>query len=237
VLRAEQVTVNFSGVRAIDEVSIDVDAAQITGLIGPNGAGKTTLFNVITGLRRPDHGAVWLDGRDITGLGARRRASLGMGRTFQRLELFSSLSVEENVLVAAEGQKLHGRRAASAVDAALSRTGLTPLADLGADILSTGNGRLLELARTLVCQPQVLLLDEPFSGLDDAESGRLGDLLVELAGEGMAILLVEHDIEMVMRLCRRIHVLDLGRVIATGSPAEVSADPAVQTAYLGAGAQ
>jgi branched-chain amino acid transport system ATP-binding protein len=212
---------------------LDVTAGQVTGLIGPNGAGKTTLFNVITGLQRPARGRLYLDGRDVTELSARARSGLGLGRTFQRLELFGSMSASDNVLVALEGRGVRGRAARRATAELLERVGLEPVAVTPANLLPTGLARLLELARALACQPKVLLLDEPSSGLDASESGRLGGLLQELASAGMAVLLVEHDMEFVMGLCELIHVLDFGRAIACGRPAEIQADPAVQAAYLG----
>ncbi len=233
MLQVENVTVAFGGVRALVDVDIDVPAGQVTGLIGPNGAGKTTLFNVITGLQKPQRGRVVLDGADVTAKGPRARARLGMGRTFQRLEVFGSLPALDNVLVAVENCGVHGGAARRRAGELLSRLGIAEVAATQADVLPTGLARLLELARALACSPKVLLLDEPFSGLDSTESDRLGDLLDELVSDGLAVLLVEHDMEMVMRLCARIHVLSFGTVIATGSPHEIKADPAVQEAYLG----
>ena len=233
MLLVEEVTVNFGGLRAIDALDLDVPGGMITGLIGPNGAGKTTAFNVVTGLQRPDGGRVWLDGRDITSVGPSERARLGLGRTFQRLELFGSLSARDNVLVALESRGVHGRRARQLADELLERIGLQSVAGAQADILPTGMARLLELARALACEPKVLLLDEPSSGLGSGDTDRLGDLLSELAGLGVAVLLVEHDMDLVMRVCSKIYVLDFGRLIASGNAAQVSADPLVQAAYLG----
>jgi branched-chain amino acid transport system ATP-binding protein len=233
MLRVEEVSVNFGGIRALDTVSLDIAAGRLTGLIGPNGAGKTTLFNVITGLQKPARGRVFLDDKDITGVSARARSGLGLGRTFQRLELFGSMSTHDNVLVALEGRRVRGRTARRTTAELLERVGLEPVAATPASLLPTGLARLLELARALACQPKVLLLDEPSSGLDASESDRLGDLLMELVADGIAVLLVEHDMEFVMGLCEQIHVLDFGRLIAQGKPAEIQADPAVQAAYLG----
>ena len=216
---------------------MDVAAGQVTGLIGPNGAGKTTLINVITGLQKLARGRVYLDERDVTELGARTRSGLGLGRTFQRLELFGSMSAFDNVLVALEGRRVRGRVARRATAELLERVGLEAVATTPANLLPTGLARLLELARALACQPKVLLLDEPSSGLDALESERLGGLLQELAAAGMAVLLVEHDMEFVMGLCEQIHVLDFGKTIAFGRPAEIQADPAVQAAYLGGSAE
>jgi branched-chain amino acid transport system ATP-binding protein len=234
MLRVEEVSVNFGGIRALDSVTVDVDTGHITGLIGPNGAGKTTLFNVATGLQKPSRGRVIMDGKDLTGTGPRARARLGLGRTFQRLEVFGSLSARDNVLVALENRGLRGKAAHRAATELLQRVGLEPVAGTQADVLPTGLARLLELARALACRPKVLLLDEPSSGLDSSESGRLGELLNELVAGGIAVLLVEHDMDLVMRLCQNIYVLDFGRMICCGSPATIQADPSVQAAYLGA---
>ena len=233
MLQVEEVTVNFGGLRALNGLNLDIAGSLVTGLIGPNGAGKTTAFNVITGLQRPDRGRILLDGRDITTLNPSARARLGLGRTFQRLELFGSISARDNVLVALESRGVHGRRARQLADQLLERIGLRAVADAQADVLPTGLARLLELARALACEPKVLLLDEPSSGLGSAESERLGSLLAELASLGMAILLVEHDMDLVMRVCTRIHVLDFGELIASGTPDQITSDPQVQAAYLG----
>jgi branched-chain amino acid transport system ATP-binding protein len=237
-LQAERVSVRFGGVVAVDSVDLSIEAAAITGLIGPNGAGKTTIFNVLGGLQQPTEGKVLLDGKDITRLKAHARARRGMARTFQRLETFGSLSVRDNIQVAAEIRKgwARDRSNPSAVaDELIGRIGLTGVADARVDALPTGTARLVELARALATRPTLLLLDEPGSGLDHQETGVLGNLLLDLAAEGMAVLLVEHDVELVMRVCDRVNVLDFGRLIAEGTPAEVQRDPAVQAAYLGAG--
>jgi branched-chain amino acid transport system ATP-binding protein len=177
---------------------------------------------------------VTLDGRDITRLAPHRRARLGLARTFQRLEVFGSLTVRDNVLAAVEMAGTAKRSAAvTEADAILDRLGLGLLAGTRADALPTGSARLLELGRALATHPRVLLLDEPASGLDDAESDGLGRLLVELAGAGSAVLLVEHDVALVMRVCAWVHVLDAGAVLAAGTPADIQGDAAVLEAYLG----
>jgi branched-chain amino acid transport system ATP-binding protein len=234
MLRVEEVSVNFGCIRALDSVSVEVETRHITGLIGPNGAGKTTLFNVVTGLQKPSRGRAIIDGEDLTGIGPRDRARMGLGRTFQRLEVFGSLSARDNVLVALENRGVRGKTAHRAATELLERVGLEQIAGTRADVLPIGMARLLELARALACQPKVLLLDEPSSGLDSSESDHLGHLLHELVAEGIAVLLVEHDMDMVMRLCRTIYVMDFGRMIGCGSPAAIQADPAVRAAYLGA---
>ena len=237
-LQAEQVSVRFGGVVAVDKVSLSVEPAAITGLIGPNGAGKTTIFNVFGGLQQPTEGKVLLEGRDITRLKAHTRARRGMARTFQRLEVFGTLSVRDNIQVAAEIRKAWARdrsRPAAVADELLERIGLGDVAESRVDAVPTGTARLVELARALATRPSLLLLDEPGSGLDQQETTVLGEVLLDLAAEGMAVLLVEHDVELVMRVCDRVNVLDFGRLIAEGTPAEVQADPLVQAAYLGAG--
>jgi branched-chain amino acid transport system ATP-binding protein len=237
VLSVEAVSVRFGGVQAVTDADITAMAGQITGLIGPNGAGKTTTFNVITGLEKPTSGRVLVNGREVSRLSPYRRARLGMARTFQRLEVFGSLSARENVLAAAEfrrgwsGDKSDPQRV---TDEILDLVGLRAVADMRVDALPTGLARLVELGRALATRPRLLLLDEPGSGLDNTETEALGDLLIDLAAGGMAILLVEHDVDLVMRICDRIHVLDFGKIISVGTTAEVQADPVVQAAYLGA---
>lgn len=229
-LEVRSVSVNFGGVAALADVSLRAEAGSITGLIGPNGAGKTTLFNVITGLQRPNRGSVLMAGEDVTRRRTHRRARLGLARTFQRLELFSSLSATDNVRVGLESS---GSASASTAVGLLERVGLGDEASSPVSSLPTGSARLVELARALSTDPRVLLLDEPCSGLDERETETLGQLLTSLAAEGRAVVLVEHDTELVLRICHTVHVLDFGQIIATGPPESVRADPAVQEAYLG----
>lgn len=231
-LDVHDVTVRFGGVTAVDAVTLGAGPGEVTGLIGPNGAGKTTLFNVVTGLQRPSAGTVHFEGEDITRSGTHERARRGIARTFQRLEAFGSLNVRENVLVAADIQH-RWRRRRSRVDALLDRVGLTPFADQQADTIPTGIARLLELARALAIEPRVLLLDEPSSGLNATETESFGGLLRELAAEGRAVLVVEHDMDLIMRFCDRVHVLDFGQVIASDAPEKVRSNGRVQRAYLG----
>ncbi len=264
VLTVSEVAVRFGGVAALNDASLTVRPGTVTGLIGPNGAGKTTLFNVISGLQAPDRGTVHLFDTDVTGMKPHRRAKLGLARTFQRLELFGTLTAGENVQVGLESdvswldiRRLRpfkrGRRAAvdgtegsgsidPSVDSAgaaatcerlLEGVGLGGCADQQSSAMSTGLARMVELARALAIGPKLLLLDEPGSGLDEAESTALGDLLAKLAAGGMAVLLVEHDMELVMRICDHIYVLDFGDIIASGRPDEIRNDPMVQAAYLG----
>jgi branched-chain amino acid transport system ATP-binding protein len=237
LLQVAEAEVRFGGVHALRGVDLSVDAGTVTGLIGPNGAGKTTLFNAVCGLQTINAGRISFDDADMTGLKPHKRARLGIARTFQRLEVFGSLSVRENVLAAAEIRRRWSRDrsdAAANADGVLALVGLAHLADRPADTLPTGQARLLELARALATRPRLILLDEPSSGLDDTESEELGDLLCQLAEAGMGVLLVEHDMGLVMRICTAINVLDFGSVLMVGSPAEVRGNERVRAAYLGA---
>jgi len=241
-LELRGVSLAYGGLVALSSVSLSVPAGQVTGLIGPNGAGKTSLYDVVTGLTRPSAGRVLLHGHDITRSRPARRARLGLGRTFQRLELFSSLSVRDNIAVAAEAayplQLRRVRRrphsdASEAVARQLERVGLADHASVRVDTLSTGMARLVEVARALAARPTVLLLDEPASGLDSGETDQLAGLLVDLAAGGIAVLLVEHDVELVMRICSDVVVLDRGSVLASGTPATIRQQREVRDAYLG----
>jgi branched-chain amino acid transport system ATP-binding protein len=227
----DSIVVRFGGVTAVNGASLRAEPERVTGLIGPNGAGKTTLFNVVSGMITPNDGTVELDGRDLTRISPHRRARLGVARTFQRLELFGSLSVVDNVRVAAE---IAGRPEPAAVAGALlERVGIAEHAERIAGDLPTGTARLVEVTRALAIDPCVLLLDEPASGLDEEETVRLGALLRSLAADGRAVLLVEHDMELVMHICDVVYVLDVGDVIASGPPDDVRRDAAVVKAYLG----
>jgi branched-chain amino acid transport system ATP-binding protein len=234
------VKVRFGGNVALDDVSLSVERASVTGLIGPNGAGKTTLFNVITGLQPLSEGRVVLNGTDVTKLAPHKRARQGLARTFQRLELFTSLSVKDNVLVAGEIRNRWGRGgkrfdAAAEARRIIDLVGLGDVADREVGEIPTGKARVVELARALMLRPTLLLLDEPASGQTEEETEEFGTLLQELAREdGLGICLVEHDMALVMDVCETIHVLDFGRMIASGTADEVRNDPAVIDAYLGA---
>ena len=236
-LEITDVSVKFGGINAVSDVSLSARRGQITGLIGPNGAGKTTTFNVITGLQEPTHGRVFIGEQDVSNLPPYKRARLGIARTFQRLEVFGSLSVYENVLAAAEfhhswsDDETPPRLVANEI---VERVGLSAVSEERVDALPTGLARLVELGRALATRPELLLLDEVGSGLNHEETAALGDLMIELTRDGTAILLVEHDVDLVMRVCDRIYVLDFGRLIANGTPEQIQQDPAVQAAYLGA---
>jgi branched-chain amino acid transport system ATP-binding protein len=243
LLEGIEVSVRFGGVQALNNVDLVVPPGQITGLIGPNGAGKTTLFNVLTGLVAPTGGRVKLAGHDITRWAPHRRGRAGLARTFQRLELFTGLSVEENLVAAWEAAHpggVFGRGRAERrrrVGEVMDLLALRPIGARKSGDLPTGMGRLVELGRALCADPRVLLLDEPSSGLDAGETARFRDVLravVGRRGEGEpAVLLVEHDMSLVMEVCHRITVLDFGQRIAEGTPAEIRADEQVRAAYLG----
>ncbi|MEO6628926.1 MAG: ABC transporter ATP-binding protein, partial [Aquihabitans sp.] len=237
LLEARGLTVRFGGHLAVDAVDLAVRTGSITGLIGPNGAGKTTTFNALCGLQNTAQGTVHLANRDLTPLSPHKRARLGLARTFQRLETFALLSVRENILAGAEfrqrGQRA-GVNAAAVTDELIQRLHLGDVADERVDGLPTGRARLVEVGRALANGPRVLLLDEPSSGLNEAETTELGIVLGELAADGLAVLLVEHDMKLVMGSCEEIYVLDFGRIIASGTPAHIQSDDLVRAAYLGA---
>jgi branched-chain amino acid transport system ATP-binding protein len=249
VLEVRDIGVRFGAFNAVDGVSLSVNTGEVVGLIGPNGAGKTVTFNVITGLQPATRGQVLLDGVDVTRQPAHVRTTLGLSRTFQVVQLFAGMSVLENLMVAAhrhtrsgvvaDALRLPGRGKALAVAEERSRSvlaflGLTHLADLEVTTLPVGQARLVELARALCLTPKVLLLDEPASGLDPAETADFVALLAHIRSTlGCAMLLVEHDMGVVMPLCDHVVVMDFGTVLASGPPLQVRDDPRVRAAYLG----
>jgi len=247
VLEAERITHSFAGIKALNEVSLAVQPGERVGLIGPNGAGKTTLFNCLLGILRPDRGTVRLAGEDVSRLPVHARARRGIGRSFQRIELFPETSVREHLLIAERTRRGDGRLwrdllglgrprgdELAACDEVLALLGLGDLAGEPIEHLSLGQGRLVEVGRALMTRPRLLLLDEPSSGLDRRETADLAATLRAVqADQGFAILLVEHDVELVATFTERCYVLDFGNPIAEGTTRAVLDDPAVRRAYLG----
>jgi branched-chain amino acid transport system ATP-binding protein len=249
LLQIEGLGVWFGGVRALEDVSLTVHAGEIGGLIGPNGAGKTTLLGACSGFVAPSAGVVRFDGRDLVGLPPHRVAARGLVRTFQGVRAVEGLTVRENVLAGAHRRGRSGafgsifggprarseeREARDEADRVLELVGLSDLGEAHPSDLSTGRLRLLEIARTLASGPRLLLLDEPAAGLSHEETARLETVVRALRDADVACVLVEHDVELVLRVSDRVSVLDHGRVIATGAPHHVRHDPAVIEAYLGA---
>ena len=248
ILRIDGLSRRFGGVQAVQDVSLAVAPGQVFGLIGPNGAGKTTLLNVLSGFLRPSAGTITFRDARVDGLAPERIAAMGMRRTFQNVRLFGGMTLRENVAVGAHSlrrfglpQRLLGTAAErreteqlrATADALLERVGLGGRGDRRADGLAYGERRRLEIARALAGQPSLLLLDEPVAGVGGGEVDEISALLRQLVGEGQTIVLIEHNVRFVMELCDRVAVLNFGRKIAQGTPAQVSVDEAVIEAYLG----
>ena len=248
LLHTSQIAKRFAGIAALSDVSLDIGVGERVGLIGPNGAGKTTFFNCLSGLTRIDSGSITFDGRDLDGVAMHARARLGIARTFQRMELFNGMTVREHLLVADRARSRTGALWKDILTGAKVRPeemrrvqDVLEFLDLERDAerdvaaLSLGRCRIVELARALMTQPKLLLLDEPSSGLDVGETEVVIERLREVNQQrGIAILLVEHDVEMVRSLAQRVYVLDFGTLIASGSTSDVFGDVNVQRAYLGA---
>lgn len=240
LLRTESLSRSFGGIQAVDSCSLTVRRGSVTGLIGPNGSGKTTLFNLITGVYKPDHGEVYLDGRLITGLVPSQVCHLGLSRTFQISRLFWDLTVLENMIVpvrhvgvrALFGPGMFASEGARAMEL-LERVGLAHLRDEPAKKLSFGQQKLLEFSAVLMSDPEIVLLDEPAGGINPTMIRFLMNLIRSLNAERMTFLVVEHNMGMVMELCDHVIVLDRGQKIAGGPPAEIQANPLVLDAYLG----
>ncbi len=238
---------SFGGIQAVHSITFDVAPGESVGLVGPNGAGKTTLFNCVCGQLRPESGDIVFDGSDLSGLPTYKRARLGIGRTYQKVEVFTDMSVRDHLMVAERSRRGEGRLwrdllnlskpttdEMERVEATLELVGITHLADTSVNALGLGHCRLVELARALAAEPKILLADEPSSGLDLHETAEVAGVLRTVQRErGTAVLLVEHDLAMVAEVVDRAVVMDLGAMLAEGTFDEVMADPAVRGAYLG----
>lgn len=233
-LEVEGVTKDFVGLRALDNVSLRLERGEILGLIGPNGSGKTTLINVMTGFLAPTRGRIKVDGVDITKWAPHKIAPLGLARTFQKIRLFPELTVYENVEVAAVSAGLKRSQTSELVCSVLDQLGVSNLADMAAGALPYGAERRVEIARALATSPIFMLLDEPAAGLNEAESDDLLHILASISeNAGCGILIVDHDMRLIMRLCQRVHVLNYGKTIGEGKPEQVRKNSEVLQAYLG----
>lgn len=248
MLELNGITQIFGGVTALKDVSFSISEGDITGVIGPNGAGKTTLFNIVTGIYKQTNGKVIFEGKDISGLPAERLAALGMVRTFQNIELFGNMTVLENVMVGLHSRSRSGlfacsfkmpwaiREERTISEEALEWlrfVGIEELAKIEAGNLPFGRGRMLEIARAMACKPRLILMDEPAAGLNSKETLGLAELIRKIRDLGVTVVLVEHDMELVMDICDRIVVLNLGEKLTEGTPREIQENPEVIAAYLG----
>jgi branched-chain amino acid transport system ATP-binding protein len=250
ILSVKGVNKRFGGLQALSEVGVEIAKGEIYGLIGPNGAGKTTFFNVITGLYTPDSGEFILDGKRYEPTAVHQVAMAGIARTFQNIRLFGSMTAKENVMVGRHvrthatvfgavfktpGERREEIEIAKRAEQLLDYVGIAKYANYQARTLSYGDQRRLEIARALATEPKLLALDEPAAGMNATEKVQLRGLLENISRDGVTILLIEHDVKLVMGLCNRVTVLDYGKVIAQGTPAQVQSNKAVIEAYLGGG--
>ena len=248
MLELRGITQIFGGVTALKDVSFSINQGEITGVIGPNGAGKTTLFNIVTGIYSQTSGQVLFEGKDISRVPAEQLAKRGMVRTFQNIELFGKMTVLENVMVGLHSRSSSGlfacsfkapwavkeeRRIRDEAHEWLKFVGIDDLADVEAGNLPFGRGRMLEIARAMACKPRMILMDEPAAGLNSQETVGLAELIRKIRDLGITVVLVEHDMELVMDICDRIVVLNLGQKLAEGTPREIQDNPEVIAAYLG----
>jgi branched-chain amino acid transport system ATP-binding protein len=248
MLELKGITQIFGGVTALNDVSFNIRADEITGVIGPNGAGKTTLFNIVSGIYQQTSGQVIFEGEDISGIPVEQLAAKGMVRTFQNIELFGQMTVLENVMVGLHSRSKSGlfacsfkspwalkeeRRIREEASEWLDFVSIGPLADVTASNLPFGKGRMLEIARAMACKPRIILMDEPAAGLNSQETVGLAELIRKIRDLGITVVLVEHDMELVMDICDRIVVLNLGEKLAEGTPREIQENPEVIAAYLG----
>ncbi len=233
-LTASDVVMDFVGLRALDQVSLSLGKDEIVGLIGPNGSGKTTLVNVLSGALKPTSGSVRIDGADVTGFAPRRIARAGLVRTFQTVRLFGTMTVFENVQLGALGAGLRRSKASEIATDLITAFEIDHLRDVTADALSYGQKRILEILRALATKCEYLLLDEPAAGLNEEESEHLLSQLSEIPAKfDCGLLIIDHDMNLIMRLCERLHVLNQGKTISEGDPEHVRSDPTVVEAYLG----
>lgn len=250
MLEVRDITQRFGGINALQNISFTVEKGDITGVIGPNGAGKTTLFNIITGIYEQTSGQIFLAETDISHVPAEKLAQRGLVRTFQNIELFGSMTVLENVMVGLHTRSFCGiiscmgkmpwhmreeRQIRKRAHEWLAFCGISDLADHTAGSLPFGKGRLLEIARAMAVEPRIMLMDEPAAGLNNRETSELAGLIRKIRDTGVTVVLVEHDMELVMDICDRIVVLNLGEKLAEGTPREIQENPAVIAAYLGEG--
>ncbi len=234
MIQTEDIVVDFLGLRALDHVNMTLKRGTILGLIGPNGSGKTTLVNVLTGFLKPTAGSVRIDGQNVTGQSPYQIARANVRRTFQTIRLFKKLSVLENVVVAGVSHGMSRRDATQAAHQALDRLGIADVAHLQAGTLAYGAERRVEIARALITQPAYLLLDEPAAGMNEHESDELLEMIPTIVTDfDCGMLVIDHDMRLIMRLCQQLHVLNYGKTIAQGTPAEIRSNPDVIAAYLG----